>query len=305
MKIITTIHEINNLANLLSLSDGIILGNNNFSARQTNSFSINEINLIINETKLNKKEVFLNLNKMYYDEEMELLKEFLLQIKVDKLDGIVIADIGLLHLLEQLNLKHLAIYNPETLHTNYFDFNYLSDDNILGSFVAKEITIEDILLIGKNKKYKLFYTGHGNLNMFYSKRNLLTNFTDHLEVEWELKNNKNLLIMEKKRKDERYPLLEDESGTHVFRANTLSSINFLNDLEKVCDYLIIDTIFKDDNYAKEVIPLYKDKSINKENYETIKDKLEKQYNEKWDDGFLNHKTFYKVKKNERQEDSEV
>jgi len=292
MKIITTLHDINNLLEILSLSDGILIGNDIFSARQTNSFSVDEINQIIKIAKSNNKKCFLNLNKMYYDHEIDELTSFLKQIKSNNLSGIVIADIGVISVLEKLGLKNLAIYNPETLLTNHFDFNYLSEDNILGAFVAKEITIDDILLIGKHKKYHLFYTGHGNLNMFYSKRNLLTNFTDHLDVQWELKNKKNLLIMERKRSDEKYPLLEDEAGTHVFRANTLVSLNYINKLEEVVDYLIVDTIFKDDNYAKRVLPLYKNRMIN---FDEVRKQLENEYGETWDEGFLNHKTFYKVK----------
>src|SRR5690554_1373832 len=292
MKIITTLHDINNLLEILSLSDGILIGNDIFSARQTNSFTVDEINQIIKIAKSNNKKCFLNLNKMYYDHEIDELTSFLKQIKSNNLSGIVIADIGVIAVLENLGLKNLAIYNPETLLTNHFDFNYLSEDNILGAFVAKEITIDDILLIGKHKKYHLFYTRHGNLNMFYSKRNLLTNFTDHLDVQWELKNKKNLLIMERKRSDEKYPLLEDEAGTHVFRANTLVSLNYINKLEEVVDYLIVDTIFKDDNYAKRVLPLYKNRMIN---FDEVRKQLENEYGETWDEGFLNHKTFYKVK----------
>lgn len=296
MKIITTIHQLNNLEILLQLSDGVIFGNNNYSTRQTNSFTVSEINLIIETAKVQNKSSFLNLNKMYYDHEMDDLRSYLEKIQLKDLTGIIIADIGLINTIDSLGVKDLIVYNPETLLTNHFDFNYLSSDNIKGAFVAKEITLEDIILIGSKKKYNLFYTGHGNLNMFYSKRYLATNFTDHLNNEWQLKNNKNLLIMEKKRVDKKYPLLEDEQGSHVFRSNVLSSLEYIDELSKVVDYLIVDTIFKDDNYAMQILPYYKGND-NITNLSEIQDKIESSYNEEWDSGFLNHKTYYKVRNN--------
>ena len=61
----------------------------------------------------------------------------------------------------------------------------------------------------------------------------------------------------------------------------------LNELKEVVDYFVIDTLFKDDIYGKNILSLYKN-GYEKSQVESI---LEI-YDEKWDDGFYTTKTVY-------------
>ncbi|MFA6800679.1 MAG: U32 family peptidase, partial [Acholeplasmataceae bacterium] len=179
------------------------------------------------------------------------------------------------------------IYNPETLMTNYYDFNFLVPTGIFGVFIAKEITLDDIKMIADKKQTKLFMVGHGHLNMFYSKRQLIKNYMDFINQENYLHNKQTIKLIEEKRKDEPYPILEDLAGTHVFRSQVFDSIDYLDVLSPIVDYLVIDTIFKDDDYAIEILKMYKhQKGLSKE-------ELMKKYDEIWDHGFFFKKTLYK------------
>ncbi len=68
----------------------------------------------------------------------------------------------------------------------------------------------------------------------------------------------------------------------------------INRLSSVVDYLIIDTLFKDDQYAKEVLPLYKHEQTDVASIQ----KIQEVYRETWNDGFLHKKTIYKGKTND-------
>jgi putative protease len=291
MKLLTTLYDIKHMEDLISNFDGFIIGNDQFGARLTSSFSIDEINLAINYAKKQHKEIFLQANQMLDDNLIEALSMFIDRIDVNHLTGIIVGDLGAIMLLKSKNLADKAIYHPETLLTNSYDFNFLAKEGILGSFVAKEITLDDVLEIGKTKAMKLFMVGHGHLNMFYSKRQLIHNFMDFSEQDNIYHNKQNLKIIEEQRKEEPYPILEDKAGTHVFRSHVFSALNHLDDLEKVVDYLIIDSIFKDDKYAFQIGSLYK----NKQKDEKIINEIQVQYNESWDEGFFNTKTIYKTK----------
>lgn len=289
MKKLVTIFDINNLEKLSEFADGFLVGNEAFSARQTKSFSVDEINSIIEKSKSLKKEVFLNVNQMFTDQQLDIFKEQLLTINTKDLTGIIVADLGTMILLESMDLATKVVYNPETLLTNEIDFNYLSANNILGAYIAKEITVEEVTKIGKAKKYQMFMVGHGHLNMFYSKRYLLDNYSELIEKAESYSNLQTLKIVEPKRADSPFPILQDKAGTHVFRSKVMNSFPFYNDLSSVVDYFIIDTIFKDDNYGYEILKMYSNNDVS--NIETLKTN----YDESWDEGFLNNKTYYKRK----------
>lgn len=291
MKILTTLYDINMIDQLSASSDGFIIGNEKFAARLTISFNIEQINMAIHKAVSLNKEIFLQANQMLDDHLLEAFSQFLDQIDTSLLTGIIVADIGSVMLLKEKNLNQKAIYNPETLLTNKYDFNFLKKEGILGAYIAKEITLKDILEISDFKEIKLFMVGHGHLNMFYSKRQLVKNFMDFNEQENIYHQSQNLKIIEEQRVDEPYPILEDMAGTHVFRSKVFSSLDYLDDLKDHVDYLVVDTIFKDDLYAKMICPLYFNHEIN----EDIISKLKTKYDESWDEGFFHKKTVYKTK----------
>ena len=248
MKYLVTLHDKINLNQVLNYADGIVIGNNDFSARLTKSFTIDEINEIAEKTIKLNKEIFLNFNQMMDDSHINNLIKFIKNIDIENISGVIVADIGAFVILKELGFTNI-IYNPETLLTNSFDFNFMKRFGLYGAFVAKEITLEDILVIGQKREYSLFFVGHGYLNMFYSRRHLLDHYQSYLGEEHNLDNRYDLKIIEEKRAKEPYPIYQDESGTHVFRSKIFSSINVINQLKEVVDYFYIDTIFESDEYA--------------------------------------------------------
>jgi U32 family peptidase len=290
MKILTTIYDLNQLKKLSVYADGFLVGNDQFGTRLTKSFSIEEIKEITQEVKTLKKELFLQVNQIFNDDQLDELIQFLHKLPIQDITGIVVADLGALKTIEKLGFSDKAIYNPETLMTNIYDFNFLADFNIQGVYVAKEITLDDVMYIAKNKKYKMFMVGHGHLNMFYSKRQLIDNFMQYNEDDHIYHNRQDLKIIEETR-EEAYPVLEDTAGTHVFRSHVLQSLAQIKTLEPYLDYLVVDTLFKDDAYALSILPMYQ----NRKPDQLVIDQIQKDYQEIWDEGFFFKKTIYKQK----------
>ncbi|MGE4319956.1 MAG: peptidase U32 family protein [Acholeplasmataceae bacterium] len=286
MKLLTTLFDIKNL-DLLSEADGFIIGNETYGTRLTKSFSISEINEIISYGKSHQKDVFLVANQMFDDHMIDTFKTWIKAINIDDLTGLIVADVGLYYALKKEGLEEKVIYNPETLMTNYYDFNFLVETGIYGVFIAKEITLEDIKIISEKKQTKLFMVGHGHLNMFYSKRQLIDNYMHFMDKENHIHNKQTLKIIEEKRSEEPYPILEDLAGTHVFRSQVFDSIDYIETLKPLVDYLVIDSIFKDDAYAKAIIDMYQG------HVSLTKEEIENTYEEVWDHGFFFKKTIYK------------
>lgn len=287
MKLIATLFKYDRINDILSLADGIVIGNKQFGTRLTHSFDLTEIISLLKLAKTLDKSVFLMANQMMDDHQLEDFLVFIKKLPCDLLSGIIVSDIGAVMTLKKINLSHLAIYHPETLLTNHFDFNFLNHLHIKGAFVAKEIALEDIITIGKHKAYDLFLTGHGHLNMFYSKRHLIENYTKYASIENHYTYQQDLKIIESERPLEPYPVLEDDAGTHVFRHHVLSSYDILDQLKPYVDYLVIDSLFKHDDYTVDILSLYKNQS------KLTTTDIKKKYQEAWDSGFYYKKTIYK------------
>jgi len=289
MKLLTTIYDLKHLESLSSYVDGFIIGNHQFGARLTKSYEQDEILSALDQTKKLKKELFLVCNQMLNDDQLEAFKTWLKSLPVSEFTGIIVADLGAYRVLDKMGYVEKVIYNPETLAANVYDFNFLSNYKIQGVYIAKEITLEDVTYIANHKNYKMFMVGHGHLNMFYSKRQLIDNFMNFNVEENIYHEKQDLKIIEENRLNEPFPILEDRAGTHVFRSNVFQSLGHLDVLGNLVDYLVVDTLFKDDDYARMVLPMYRNRVINQNLIEQIKLK----YDEQWDEGFFYKKTIYK------------
>ena len=291
MKLIAPIYQLNHMEKLSKHLDGFLIGNDHFGTRLTHSFEIAEINQAIEQSKILHKEIFLVCNQIFTDDQLIELSDFISKIHTKDLQGIILGDLGALSMLKSRGFQDQLIYNPETLLTNVYDVNFLHQQKVQGVYLAKEITLEDIIYIAQQKKLKLFMVGHGHLNMFYSKRQLIDNFTKYIEIDNDFHDAQNIKIIEETRKDEAYPIIEDRAGTHVFRSKVMASLNQLETLEKWIDYLVIDSIFKDDAYTEKVSSWYQKKSVDPKDLEVLKH----DYQELWDEGFFFKKTIYKQK----------
>jgi len=289
MKILTTLHDIKYLDQILLVADGILIGHSKYAKTLTNEFGA-DTNQIIIRAHNQQKEIFILLNRIFTDSELTQVEQYIKDLPMDLITGFIGADLGLISVLEKLNLSHKFVYNPETLLTNDVDFNDLASLNIKGAFVSKEITLEDILDIGALKKYQLFYFGHGHMSMFYSKRQMLDTFMDYQNESNTLHEDKSLRLSEAKRPDEAYPIIEDDAGTHVFRGHIFNSFKAIEKLESVVDYFIVDTLFLNDTYALDMIKMYKNKEIN--------ESVISQYNQTLHDGFLFDESTIKGEKND-------
>lgn len=267
-------------------SVGLLLGTN-YSAKANKVFSIKQINYYLN---ILENDIYLNFTRMFEDSDIIRFKKYIKNINLEKVKGIIIGDIGLFEVFKAIGYENKLIYYPDTLLTNYIDFSIYHDLGFYGAFTSKEITLDDIKIIYKKKpkNYNLFFLGHGNYSMFYSKRKLLTNFNLNYNTNFKLKNKKNLCVKEPSR-DELYPILEDRVGTYLFRTSTTNSFSYLKEVKKVVDYFLIDLVFKNDKYGLDILNLYNKKKVEEKEIINFKNK----YHETWDNGFLDIKTYYK------------
>ncbi|MCL2522090.1 MAG: U32 family peptidase [Erysipelotrichales bacterium] len=239
MKILSVIESEKDFIKLKALSDGFIIRYDRLNYKSRNRLSIEKIWQLSENIQASEKEVFLDCTLLSTNNELEIfvaiLKKFI------KINGIIVSDIGFINIALKEKLAHLLIYNPETLLTNHHDFNFFADYKLYGAFLAKELSLEEAIEILALKKYKSFIIGFGHLNMFYSRRKILSNYLKSEKKKKYALNDFHFQLREELRPDF-LPLLETIHGSAIFRAKPLSLLAELKQLQTL-DYLVLDNVF--------------------------------------------------------------
>lgn len=273
---------------LSKYTDGLILSLKNYSSQSYLTYTFEEIEKIVKDNPT--KEIFINLNKNFFNDEIESLKEILL--KIDKLNvkGIFFYDLAILQLKKECNLKTDLIWSQTYMVNNYKTCNYYHSKGVKYALLSKEITLEEIKEIITKSKIEAMVETVSMPSVAFSKRKLLTNYYHNLNK----KAKKNLIITEKATNEE-YQVLEDEAGTNFFLNKITNATSIIKELYSCnCPYIILREYGIDHELFKELL-------IDTQKY--IEGKCQdEEYINKYKNlndftNFFFKKTIYQVKKN--------
>lgn len=229
-----------------------------FSARGPACFPIEELPDIKAECVRCQISMYVLVNRIFVEEELERLRDFLKLLKELDVEGIYYGDEGVLYEAARLDMKDRLIYNPDTLITNAMDMQYYLDEGIRMATISKEITLQEMCTVARDVQGECEVVLHGRLNMMHSKRKLLSAYMEFLGKEEAVTDNHQLYLMEETR-DDHMPIVEDALGTHVFTGFTLVSFEEIRELyEAGVRHFRIDGIFHDIEYVCEALRLYQD-----------------------------------------------
>lgn len=269
-------------------NDGIILSLKDYAVQSSEYFSIEEIKSI--KDKNPTKEIFVNINKNILNNDIEALKEILLEL--DKLDltGIFFYDLAILKLKKDLNLKTDLVWSQTHMVNNYKTCNYYHSKGVKFALLGKEITLEEIIEIIKNTTIVPMVEVFGYPSVAFSKRKLITNYYKDLNKE-----SKEVLDVTEKVTNSIYELTEDENGTSFFLKDLVNGTGIIKELyDNNLKYIIMRGYGVEDNLFNELITdtkEYINSKCTNNNY------IEKYKDISTNTNFFFKKTIYQVKKN--------
>lgn len=268
----------------------LLLPLKNFQSDYETSFTKDQI--IELRKKYESKNIYVVINKMIFNCEIEELKKIMIDLNNNKITGIFFYDLSILQLKKELNLEIDLIWSANYMVTNYKTCNYYYDKGVKYALLSNEITKEEILNIKEQTKINLIITLIGYPTVATSRRKLVTNYnrTNNYEETKEI-------IIEEKITKEKYKVIEDDYGTTFKLNKQLNITSILNELiEKNFDkFLILSEGIEKETIKKiELILLdaLNKKNITKKSLEEIENYIGQ------NTGFLYNKTIYKVKKDE-------
>ena len=265
--------------------DGIILPLEGYSVESTNYFTIDEIEDIV---KNKKCEVFVKLNKNFFNDDIEPLKVILKKLDELKVSGIFFYDLGVLQLHKELNLSVPLIWNQTHMVNNYRTCDYYYEKGVKYALLGKEITLEEIIEIIKKSKITSMVEVVSKPSVAFSYRKLITNYYKDLG-----KNGTNKLTVKEKITNTNYDLFEDSNGTSFFMDVITNGTGVIKDLyDAGCKYIIMreDGVSSFDELLYDT-KKYIESGCNDSKYVSKYKRLGDSTN------FFFKKTIYKVKKN--------
>ncbi len=260
--------------------DGLILPLDKYSVDYDTYFSIEDIKSI--REKYNG-EIFVVLNRMFFNSDIDSLSDVLKELEKLNLTGIFFYDLAVLQLRKELDLKTDLVWNATHMVTNYNTCNYYFEKGVKYALLANEITLDEVLEIKEKSMITPMFNLIGYPVVANSYRNLITNYNKmhNLEV------SNNLVVEEFVTKD-KYIIEESLFGTTFKYGKVLNNSEALNILRKVdFPYVILNEEKIEHKVFLEVLDIIKDNK----NIERIEELIGN------NTGFLNKQTIYKVKKN--------
>lgn len=157
---------------------------------------------------------YIQVNGYIEESQLDDLKTWLNQCLLLNPKGFYFNDFAVFNHLKEVNYVGEIIYSPETILTNAMDIEVLLEqvDRVV---LSKELTLEEItqLMTLFPNKIEAFGLGYGLMS--FSKRPLVRNYLDEIGVKKDILNQTDLVIKEAKR-DQFFPILEENQGTSIF-----------------------------------------------------------------------------------------
>lgn len=260
-------------------ADAVFLGGKMFNLRAgSNNLSDEELEYAVNYAHERGKKVYVTLNVIPHNQELELLPDYVKFLDRIGVDGVIVADLGVFQIVKENSNLSISV-STQASNTNWRSVKMWKDLGARRVVLAREILLDNIAEIrAKVPDIELEVFVHGAMCMAISGRCLLSNYMTGRDANrgdcaqacrWKYN------LVEETRPGEYMPVYEDEYGTYIFNSRDLCTIEIIDKiLDLGVDSLKIEGRMKGIYYVANAVKVYRDAidSYYSGNY---------QYNPKW------------------------
>jgi putative protease len=249
------------------------------------------------------KKIFVTLNAIPNNSELELLPDYIQYLESIKVDSIIVSDLGVFNLAKQYSHIPITI-STQANNTNWASVKMWKELGAKRVILARELSLREINEIRqKVTDIELEVFIHGAMCISISGRCLLSNYLTGRNANrgectqpcrWKY------YLMEEKRPGEYFKVFEDERGSYIMNSKDLCTIEFLDKvIETGVDSLKIEGRMKSSYYAgittkiyREAIDSYFAGTYDKDKIQNWKYELENVSHRPYTSGFYLNKPNY-------------
>ncbi|RAO99492.1 protease [Petrotoga sp. 9PW.55.5.1] len=246
------------------------------------------------------KKLFITVNAIPHNEDLEILPEYTKYLESLKVDAVIVADLGVFNIIRKHTNLPITI-STQASNTNWASVAMWKELGAKRIILARELSLKEISEIKqKVPDVELEVFIHGAMCISISGRCLLSNYLTGRDANrgectqpcrWKYH------LMEEKRPGEYFPVFEDERGTYIMNSKDLCTIDFLDKIiETGVDSLKIEGRMKSSYYAgvttkvyREAIDSYYSGNLNTQNKEKWMKELQGVSHREYTSGFYLNK----------------
>ena len=237
-------------------ADAVYLAGNSFGMRTfAGNFSEEQMAEAVAMCHSRGVRVHVTCNTMPRNEEIQQLPKWLEYLQELKVDAVILADMGVLSLLKRHAPKLEAHISTQASIVNYGSAQMWHDLGASRVILARELSLDEIGCIRANtpKELELEAFVHGAMCVSYSGRCLLSSYMtgrDSNRGSCSQPCRFQYALVEEKRPNQFYPIVEDNGETYIMNSNDMCMIDHVSDLMEVgLDSLKIEGRGKSAYYA--------------------------------------------------------
>ncbi|WP_062050088.1 peptidase U32 family protein [Bacillus sp. JCM 19034] len=261
-ELLVTPRDIDALERLFNAgADAAIIGEERYGLRLAGEFPRDDIKRAVEIAHNQNKKLYVAMNALFHNDKVGELADYVSFLNEVNIDAIVFGDPAIVMTVREVASSMPLHWNTETTATNWFTANYWGRRGAKRAVLARELSMDAIIEMKENAEVEIEVQVHGMTCMFQSKRTLIGNYMQfqgkNLEVERRDKD-RQLYLFDHER-EARYPIFEDENGTHIMSPNDICIIDELEEMvDANIDSFKIDGILKSTEYMEEVTKLYRE-----------------------------------------------
>ena len=241
-------------------ADAFVIGEQRYGLRLAGEFDREAVKSAIEIAHQGGKKVYVAMNAIFHNEKVDELADYLRFLDETGADAVLFGDPAVLMAAREAAPNMPLHWNTETTATNWFTCNYWGRKGAKRAVLAREINMDAIVETKENAEVEIEVQVHGMTAMFQSKRRLIGNYFNYqgrdMLVE-DLETDGHLFLHDPER-NTKYPIFEDENGTHIMSPNDICIIDELTEMvEAGVDSFKIDGILKEPEYIVAVTKLYR------------------------------------------------
>lgn len=227
-------------------------------------YTVSEINSL--SRKLN---ISVIINKFLHKEDIKNIINIINELEIDNIKYIFVEDLGLVSLLD----NDKVVVSQNHIINNYDSINYFKSLGYSNILVNNDLTINELKEIISKTSSNLFMYFISKNNLMYSKRRLLTAFSNYKNSDISKKE-----VITEKVSNHKLIIKEEKCGTCIFNKRIFAGNKYISELSSVNKIVNLSNM---DEFETKTILKYMDK-VNLSDYIEI------------DDYFLDNVIPYKV-----------
>ncbi len=245
-------------------ADAVYIGGEIFGMRTSaKNFTIEQMKEGVEFAHEHNVKVYLTLNIIPHNEEINDLSDYLKEIKDVGLDALIISDPGVFNIVKSV-LPEMEIHlSTQANNTNYMSANFWHSLGVQRIILARELSFAEIkeIVDKTDEDLEIEAFVHGAMCMSYSGRCLISNYLTGRDANkgecahacrWKYH------LVEEKRPGEYFPVEEDEHGTYFFNSKDLCMIEYIPELiQSGLSSLKIEGRAKSIYYVSNIIRVYR------------------------------------------------